>query len=817
MKKIILILYIFSLIRGLEIDFSHSRGLIIQNLTSDGVFINEEENREVFIKIPSPKFAEDWMFEESCAGISSDVIGTNRTAENLNLLTQHILTARIKEFFHTSPIGPPNQPDDDYLDHLPAKFFNVEKTLWRGIPKRILSKDAIFPESIVSAGLIYPQDISQSVSPILTDNATNTFAKLDCKRLTSHSISFIIPVSIQAVVLVLNNGDPGNGIVSAKIRLTYKQGKLEINHFDQDLCGPPRLIGGFRRVTAVIFWCGFLKVASPIEVKLTIDVNQEECERIRPCEIELIPAHDNANVWDAEVKQRTRRQFGEFIAAGALITGLSSWGSSWFHHSKEKAKISNLENEIAIEKAHASNYNKLFGSEFQTHQFVNSVTDKILKMTHSRECKYETENNKFRIESFINRVIDLYLQEVEAQLVHATVPIDGNAAQRTAISLCRSRNPDLSVHICVNYYNDKNNYQIGSLHFKTEDGKITGAIISVHLKVPVIATTQLMTTHALDMVPLPLFKDKQGLYSFARYNDVPKIYGHFRLMDRKISLDSCKKHGSTFFCSVNVLNDLYSSSSVCLNTLTLSKPSCSRHIIKSFASCVVNAQHGLVLVSHVGPIGVKQTASDFSNVQQFHDTGGTIKSSNVTLISGSSRVKISCDKSSFTFESKTEAITRSIPIQNASSSFPMESNVITGLDAYKRTDEEYDHLIGQLDHLEDKEVQQALEYHKLQNQPDYHRIVENDQAAVTFMEWLLPGVVAVLILVLAGITFYCCCCRLNVRRLKNEVLCARNGACNKTDILETIGPATVVQQSLRRRAPERPQLPETNPLKTTSF
>ena len=814
--KIKLLLYILSLTQGLEIDFSHSRGLIIQNLTSDGVFINEEENREIFIKIPSPHFEEDWKFEENCAGISSDVIGTNRTAENLNLLSQHILSARVKEFFHAVPDGPPVEPDDDYLDHLPAKFFNVEKNLWRGIPKRVLSKDAIFPESIVSAGLMNLRE-DQSVASVLTDNSTNTFAKLDCKRLASHSISFIIPVSIQALVLVINNGDPENGILSPKIRLTYKQGKLEINHFDQKLCGPPRLIGSFRRVTAVVFWCGFLKVASPIEVKLTIDVNQEECERIRLCEIELLPARDNTNAWDAEVKQRSRRQFGEFLAAGALITGLSSWGSSWFHHSKEKAKIAKLEDEISIEKAHEANYNKLFGNEFQTHQFVNGITDKILKMTHNRECKYESANNQFRIESFINRVIDLYLQEIEAQLVHATVPIDGNAAQRTAISLCRSRNPNLSVHVCANFYNDKNNYNIGNLHFKTEDGKITGAVISVNLKIPVIATTELMTTHALDLVPLPLFKDKQGLYSFARYNDVPKIYGHFRLMDRKISLDSCKKHGSTFFCSVNVLNDLYSSESVCLNTLTLSKPSCSRHIIKSFASCVVNAQHGLVLVSHVGPIGVKQTASDFSNVQQFHDTGGTVKSSNVTLISGSSRVRIDCQKSSFTFESKTEAITRAIPIQNASQEFPMETNVITGLDAYKRSDEEYDHLIGQLDHLQDKEVQQALEYHKLQNQPEYHKVVKNDLAAVSLMEWLLPGVVAVVILVLAGVGIYCCCCNLNVRRLKNEYLCARNGVCNKSDILETVGPATVVQQSLRRRAPARPPLPESNPLKTTDF
>ena len=378
MKKI-LILYIFCLIRGLEIDFSHSRGLIIKNLTSDGAFINEEESREIFIKIPSPHFDEDWKFEESCAGITSDVIGTNRSAENLNLLTQHILTARIKEFFHASPVGPPAKPDDDYLDHLPAKFFNVEKTLWRGIPRGILSKDAVFPESIVSAGLMYQKDISQSVGPVLTDNATNTFAMLDCKRMTSHSISFIIPTSIQALVLVINNGDSEKGILSPKIRLTHKQGKLEINHFDQTLCGQPRLIGSFRRITAVVFWCGFLKVANPIEVKLTIDVNQEECERIRPCEIELIPARTKMDAWDAEVKQRTRRQFGEFLAAGALITGLSSWGSSWFHHSKEKAKISKLETEVEIEKAHAASYNKLFNNEFQTHSFVNSVTDKILK------------------------------------------------------------------------------------------------------------------------------------------------------------------------------------------------------------------------------------------------------------------------------------------------------------------------------------------------------------------------------------------------------------------------------------------------------
>ena len=82
----------------------------------------------------------------------------------------------------------------------------------------------------------------------------------------------------------------------------------------------------------------------------------------------------------------------------------------------------------------------------------------------------------------------------------------------------------------------------------------------------------------------------------------------------------------------------------------------------------MSAQHGLVLVSDVGPIGVKPTESDLSNVQQFHDTGRNVKSLNVTLLSGYSSVRTDYKKSSFTFKSKTAPIKQSIHIQNYSTS-----------------------------------------------------------------------------------------------------------------------------------------------------
>lgn len=143
----------------------------------------------------------------------------------------------------------------------------------------------------------------------------------------------------------------------------------------------------------------------------------------------------------------------------------------------------------------------------------------------------------------------------------------------------------------------------------------------------------------------------------------------------------------------------------------------------------------------------------------------------------------------------------------------METEIITGLDAYRKSDEEYDHLLGQLDHLQDTEVKQALEFKKLENQPDTHRILKDEAFAVTFMEWLLPGVVAVIILAAVGLCLYCFLCRFNGRRLKNEYQCAKKSACGHTEVLETI-PAAVMQQTLRRGAPARPPQPETSLITT---
>ena len=97
--------------------------------------------------------------------------------------------------------------------------------------------------------------------------------------------------------------------------------------------------------------------------------------------------------------------------------------------------------------------------------------------------------------------------------------------------------------------------------------------------------------------------------------------------------DSFTQHETTFFYPLNTLNDLNSSTSTpCLNTLLMAKPSCRRRIRKYNSSCVIHATDGLIMISHVGLIGIKESSGRFLNVQQFHNNLSAVTSSNITLV-----------------------------------------------------------------------------------------------------------------------------------------------------------------------------------------
>ena len=779
---------------GVEIDFNHLRGVAVRNLSADGVFISDLETRETLLKVPVPAFGKDFEFTEGCRSLESDIFGTNRTG--LNWIQQTILKQRVKELFRQTA-EPAPELADDRAEYLPEPFFTVRKAkMWHGIPRKIVSQDAVYPQSIMGSGISVSSAPELPIQPRLTDNQTNTFASLDCRKFDQHSLQFVISQSIQAIVLVLNNPDPVGGIISPKLRIVQAQGKLEISQMRPEICSTKHILGAFRRLTAIIFWCNNLHIKEPIEVRMMINVNKYDCPKFRPAQLFFMPLTSKIN-WSGQIK-RNRRQFGEIALGIGLAASVASWGSSWFFHNSDTKKIAKIDNEVKLSRAHEADYEGLFAEEFQTTTFVNNVTEQILGLTHHEMCKFQVSTAQFEVESFVNKVVEHFLEEVEQTLLHSSVPIPGNPVQRTAIGLCRARNPGVLEHVCVNFYEDKTHYKVSDMRFQVKEGDIKGAIISILIKVPKIAEHELMTTHSISAVPLPLFKDSQGYYSFASYEEIPKNFGNFPILKRKISLDSCTQHGTTFFCPLNTLNDLYSSTSVCLNTLLMPKPSCPRRITKSYSSCVIHANDGLIMISHVGAIGIKESSGRFLNVQQFHDNLSTVKSSNVTLVTGTSQINVACDKSTFVFQARQDVITRYLPLINATRDFPMEAHAIEGFDAYKISDKQFDDLIGQLSHLKDDAIKEGLQFKKLQNSPEYHKYLFKDaETSTSVSEWMLPILAVTCVGFGCIIAVWCCC---NYRRMKNEYLCARS-SCRDDKHLETIQPSIVSEHVIRRRNP----------------
>ena len=172
-------------------------------------------------------------------------------------------------------------------------------------------------------------------------------------------------------------------------------------------------------------------------------------------------------------------------------------------------------------------------------------------------------------ETFLELTIKRWLSETEETLQAISIPLQSNPGEKLAIGLCRGKNPGvLYIKFCATYYSGKGNYEVQSMHFeRATDDEILSFIIKLQVNVPVLTTFQTMTLHRLAHVPVPLHLE-DGFYHFYKYEKLPTYFAAFPgLLDRKISLDDCELIDNIFFCRYNILNELYSTTAACINTI----------------------------------------------------------------------------------------------------------------------------------------------------------------------------------------------------------------------------------------------------------
>ena len=787
MKRIILFIQISTCLSN-RIDILQSRGLTIRNHTwSDGAFYSGIENREVHVRMPVPKFPENFQFKNGCRQMDKTMLLPNATHEDYNAILHYIIDLRVRELFYPEetsdpkPVSPADQPID-YFDYFPSPLFAVDRqNIYHGIPKSVLAPDVIFPTHIIVSGMGRMNSVDS-----ITSNTTNTYINFKCDRNTAHYLRFIIPNPIKGMIILLRNGRPHLDFKPnfRVIRLEKENGPKTNS---DDLCRVARVFGQGKQYQAYVLNCGLVAATSPVQAMLSMDFSKY-CEYVRLVEFGFYPAKTDIKDFWMESHGRKRRQFGEILGLVGLATGLSSWGSTWFWHSSDNRKIKNLTKNTKLAFAHEEEYDKTFNKDLSDTALVNNYTKSLVTTLHKELCSFETLQTSIKLEHFIDKLAWKYLDEVESTLTHAAIPIEGNSGMKSAIQLCRSRNKDSLAHLCLNFYSKNNkNYRISSVHFEREEGIITNAVLAISVNVPKFLPTELMTIHRIMKVPIPLFVDDDQLYHFSEYIDLPEIFGHFPSINRRISLTNCKLFDETYFCPANLLNRLYSSESTCLNTVFGKSPSCKRRLIRSYASCIADSDKDMLLLSHIGPVNIAQANANpsWTNVQKyFKENTNQIKNSNISVFAGEAALTIRCTKSEFFYAGESPVVINFLALENTTEKFPTMHSNLEGMESMKISDKKYNEILAQMDHVDDAIILDQIKLKKLANNPDFYSHSPFDDDTTSNLEdWALP-VLAVVTTLSLMCSCWCCwkncnsCCPTR-NRLKAEYSVAKETLCTR--------------------------------------
>ena len=774
-------IFLFSWTGAKHADFLHSRGLVLENETAkDAIFYSQIEKDNYYLSYPIPAFPKSFNFKDGCYNIRNSSQGKD-TTELLNGKMRIMLRERINKFFFgESNEGTSSEPlndtelmeeaEEESFAYIPHHIFQVSERRFRGLPVTLSNQQLITPIATSSSEL--GTGFKARFPKSLYDKRTETYIGFDCERSNSHEIRFIVQDSIDMIALIIRASGKGYNDFGYDFRIVQKGERMTWKTEVVQACGRSIIIGRAKPLPIALWSCD-LEINKPTEFHLIMDLGQY-CNSFRISDLMIFPkGQRRQNIQQDPIKPdlvlvnrhlRKRKQFGEFIipAAIGLIAGVSSAGGlSYSMHRKDQSDIKHLQKTVTLNEVHEEDYRTAYSENAHETAIVNNASQAIIEKLHEEQCRFISQEQHFTTENFIELVIQNFLAEIETTLTSISIPLPNNPAETLSINLCRSRNREVHlVKFCAAYYSNKDNYKIEALYFENlKEDDISAIIVKVSVAVPLLTSFGAMSIHKLTHIPLPLFVDKNGLFHFQQYNDLPTYFANFPgLLNRKVGLDECTRYEDIFFCDYNTLNKLYTNSQMCLNSVLTSTPSCERTIIKSISNCLTHFGPNYLILSHVGSADVTVVNDNvYHNIQLFNTMKTpALQKSNVTFISSEEVLQIECHLASFRFVGSRgkQIYATHKTVENISATFPLQLNEIDDFENFQKSDKEIDDLIAQLGELDDEHMKQTLELAKRKNTGEAGLLLNMDpEDYELWREFGIPfglGIVSVLLLITIG-------------------------------------------------------------------
>lgn len=733
-KILVILLCSLTMRTDAHFDLLRHRGLLIKNETTlDSAFYGSMSFQTVTLHIPTPKFTPEYRFRNGCVHLNHNI---HNLSDTINLALEQTLRTRLKNHIFGSNVEQKPRATATYPTELD----------YRSLPKSIFQKPKPNekPQTLSSIYHYTPAQLKiVSIKPSMSniDNLSTTrlssYIGFDCSRLM-HTIRFTAIEPLKAIALIFRTNDE----IKSKIKFDVTLKTKMQSRAATSLCNEGQMYSLNTYYPVKIWTCSWEGV-KPVDVQIFVNTeNKNICEKLRLSKLLVFP--------EIPPIRRKRRQAG-FVVAGAMAAGgfIYSQISKFFHHDNrdiqavEKAiKITDIEDELR---------DREIGNLTKGLAILSHNENQILTSTHNQICAFEDANEEITIADIIRSAATEYIQSIEDTLIGTLIPLQGNLPSSIAKKICSSANPASSQH-CENFYDKRDHTQISSVHFLNLKDETEPLLAAMKIKIAIPTfEPYLVSTHKILAVPLPLSvsSDKKNFH-FMRYNNLPKYFAYFKTYERRVPLDNCERIKTTFFCPMDKLNELYSSDTICLNSIDLQKTNCELKEITSLSNCFISSNENALMVSHVGDITL-QHQSAFStyssNILNLNQLGQKIVGSNITVLTGSKPIDVSCTQARFTYRPITSEpiIIEEKPLSLSAKEFPISTFNDNDIKSWETTDAEISHQQSQMQHIVDKAIQEEIELKKIKNQNKISELLK--VKSTTFQNWVeFAGIIIMVIL-----------------------------------------------------------------------
>ena len=189
-------------------------------------------------------------------------------------------------------------------------------------------------------------------------------------------------------------------------------------------------------------------------------------------------------------------------------------------------------------------------------------------------------------------IVDEFLNKLKFTIEGIEGRFSNNLLFRTSERVCQHHNPS-NFEYCFPYYK-KGHFWLENVYVNFEN--TPRVVFRLKIDIPFFRTFD-HSIHSLHLSPIPLWK-KSSYYYFKSLKNLPKLFAYFPSFQRRVSIDDCTIFEKTHFCSLNLVNNFYLNTDLCLNSIFQKHSKCEYSLVKSISNCLILSTENFVFLSH---------------------------------------------------------------------------------------------------------------------------------------------------------------------------------------------------------------------------